>query len=50
MKQVKVKYPVLGLKKGESVQIQKEFDSYCLIIHDNSVIRVDKKNLEIQKK
>jgi len=46
----KVKYPLLGLKKGESVEIQKEFDSYCLIIHENSLIRVDKKNLEIQKK
>jgi hypothetical protein len=46
----KVKYPLLGLKKGEFVEIQKEFDSYCLIIHENSLIRVDKKNLEIQKK
>jgi hypothetical protein len=46
----KVKYPVLGLKKGEIVEIQKDFDSYCLIFHDNSLIRVDKKNLELQKK
>ncbi len=46
----KVKYPILGLKKGETVDIQKEFDSYCLIFHDNSLIRVDKKNLELGKK
>jgi len=46
----KVKYPLLGLKKGEIVEIQKEFDSYCLIFHENSLIRIDKKNLELLKK
>lgn len=43
----KVKYPILGVKKGEIIVIQVEHKDYCLCIHENSTIRIDKKNLEI---
>jgi hypothetical protein len=43
-------YNVFSVKKGEIIEILKEYNTYCICSHNESTFRVEKKDLEILKK
>lgn len=43
-------YNVFGVKKGEIIDIIKEYTSYCICSHNGGTFRVEKRDIEILKK
>jgi hypothetical protein len=43
-------YNVFSVKKGEIVEILKEYNTYCICSHSGGTFRVEKRDLQIIKK